>query len=146
MLQPLNNLFGSSTSARGLARPGQSHARESYLYAATMSMVRNGQLHNQTFLAKLTKLVLQQLQVPKLFDVKNRVALVTGGGSGLGEMMATTLVQNGAKVYIASRKESQLKEVSQKLQGTRTKIPAQHQSSGAGESRSEADYCMPSDH
>jgi len=40
-----------------------------------------------------------------------KVALVTGGGSGLGSMMAAALVQNGAKVYIASRKEKQLKEV-----------------------------------
>ena len=38
-------------------------------------------------------------------------AVVTGGGSGLGAMIATALVKNGAKVYIASRKESQLKEV-----------------------------------
>jgi short-subunit dehydrogenase involved in D-alanine esterification of teichoic acids len=37
--------------------------------------------------------------------------LITGGGSGIGEMMATGLVQNGAKVIIASRKEKQLKEV-----------------------------------
>jgi NAD(P)-dependent dehydrogenase (short-subunit alcohol dehydrogenase family) len=36
---------------------------------------------------------------------------VTGGGSGIGTMMAATLVQNGAKVYIASRKEKQLREV-----------------------------------
>ncbi|KAK4055315.1 hypothetical protein OIV83_000598 [Microbotryomycetes sp. JL201] len=57
------------------------------------------------------RLCKQQLQVPNLFDVKGRVALVTGGGSGLGEMMATSLVQNGAKVIIASRKEKQLKEV-----------------------------------
>jgi NADP-dependent 3-hydroxy acid dehydrogenase YdfG len=40
-----------------------------------------------------------------------KTALVTGGGSGLGSMMAAALVQNGAKVYIASRKEKQLKEV-----------------------------------
>jgi short-subunit dehydrogenase involved in D-alanine esterification of teichoic acids len=33
-------------------------------------------------------------------------------GSGLGTMMATALVQNGARVIIASRKEKQLKEVS----------------------------------
>lgn len=40
-----------------------------------------------------------------------KIALVTGGGSGIGEMIATALAQNGAKVYIASRKEEQLKEV-----------------------------------
>ena len=43
--------------------------------------------------------------------ITGKIALVTGGGSGIGEMIATTLVQNGAKVYITSRKEKQLKEV-----------------------------------
>ena len=38
-------------------------------------------------------------------------AVVTGGGSGIGTMIASAYVQNGAKVYIASRKEQQLKEV-----------------------------------
>jgi NADP-dependent 3-hydroxy acid dehydrogenase YdfG len=41
----------------------------------------------------------------------SQVAVVTGGGSGIGTMIATAYVQNGAKVYIASRKEKQLKEV-----------------------------------
>ena len=39
------------------------------------------------------------------------LALVTGGGSGVGAMFAAAYVQNGAKVYIASRKEKQLREV-----------------------------------
>lgn len=39
------------------------------------------------------------------------VALVTGGSSGIGKMIASGLVSNGAKVYIAARKERQLKEV-----------------------------------
>jgi NAD(P)-dependent dehydrogenase (short-subunit alcohol dehydrogenase family) len=55
------------------------------------------------------------LSVPSLFAVKDQVALVTGGGSGIGTMIATALVQNGAKVYISSRKEKQLKEVSEAL-------------------------------
>jgi predicted Rossmann-fold nucleotide-binding protein len=38
-------------------------------------------------------------------------ALVTGGGTGIGKAIASALVQNGAKVYIAARKEPQLKEV-----------------------------------
>ena len=40
----------------------------------------------------------------KLFSVENKVALVTGGSRGLGEMIARAYVANGAKVYITSRK------------------------------------------
>jgi hypothetical protein len=41
-----------------------------------------------------------------------RSVLITGGSSGIGKMIAHGFAQNGAKVYIASRKEEQLKEVS----------------------------------
>ncbi|GAA6010414.1 hypothetical protein JCM11491_006927, partial [Sporobolomyces phaffii] len=58
---------------------------------------------------------LPQLQIPNLFNVEGKICLVTGGGSGLGEMMATGLVQNGAKVIVASRKEAALKAVCDKL-------------------------------
>jgi NAD(P)-dependent dehydrogenase (short-subunit alcohol dehydrogenase family) len=53
--------------------------------------------------------------IPNLFNVKGKIAVVTGGGSGVGTMIATAYAQNGAKVYIASRKEEQLKEVSDRL-------------------------------
>jgi NAD(P)-dependent dehydrogenase (short-subunit alcohol dehydrogenase family) len=52
-----------------------------------------------------------------LFSLEGKTALVTGGSSGLGYMMAMGLLQNGVKVYIASRKkekcESAAKELSQ---------------------------------
>jgi NAD(P)-dependent dehydrogenase (short-subunit alcohol dehydrogenase family) len=45
------------------------------------------------------------LSVDALFSQKGKVVVVTGGGTGLGLMMATSFVQNGAKaVYICSRK------------------------------------------
>ncbi|KAI9033441.1 hypothetical protein DFJ74DRAFT_652446 [Hyaloraphidium curvatum] len=44
------------------------------------------------------------LSIQGLFGVRGKVALVTGGGTGIGRMIAAGLAQNGAKVYIASRK------------------------------------------
>jgi len=55
------------------------------------------------------------LSISSLFNVKGKIALVSGGGSGIGEMIATGLVANGSKVYVVSRKEKQLKEVSERL-------------------------------
>ena len=39
-----------------------------------------------------------------LFGVSGKIALVTGGATGIGRMIATGLVQAGARVMIASRK------------------------------------------
>lgn len=54
---------------------------------------------------------MSQLSVSSLFDFRNHVVLITGGATGIGEMAASGFVQNGAKVFIASRKEKELKNV-----------------------------------
>jgi NAD(P)-dependent dehydrogenase (short-subunit alcohol dehydrogenase family) len=48
--------------------------------------------------------------VKKLFDLTNRVALVTGGSRGLGLQMAEALGEMGAKVAITARKKDELDE------------------------------------
>jgi len=55
------------------------------------------------------------LCISSLFNFKNHVVLVTGGASGLGEMAATSFIQNGARVIIASRKEGELKKAMDRL-------------------------------
>ncbi|RLN47138.1 hypothetical protein BBJ29_007515 [Phytophthora kernoviae] len=54
-------------------------------------------------------------RVVKLFDVKDKVVVITGGGRGIGKMMADGFVQNGAKVYIASRSLSACEDTAKEL-------------------------------
>lgn len=53
----------------------------------------------------------KDLTMDQVFNVKDKVALVTGGGSGIGLMITQTLAVNGAKVYIVGRTEEKLETV-----------------------------------
>ena len=53
----------------------------------------------------MTKVVDENFQIEDLFSLSGKTALITGGSSGLGLVMAKGLLQNGAKVVIASRRQ-----------------------------------------
>ncbi|MDP6978578.1 MAG: SDR family oxidoreductase [Myxococcota bacterium] len=61
-----------------------------------------------------------------LFDIEGKTALVTGGTRGIGLMIARGYVENGARVYVASRSEEACAETERELSkvGTCTAIAA----------------------
>ena len=57
----------------------------------------------------------ENLKIEDLFSIRGKVALVTGGSRGIGEMIAAGFLQNGAKVYISSRKAPACEETAKRL-------------------------------
>ncbi|KAE8138795.1 hypothetical protein BDV38DRAFT_270329 [Aspergillus pseudotamarii] len=55
----------------------------------------------------------ENFKLENLFNVKGKVALITGGGSGIGLMATQALAVNGAKVYITGRTGEKLDRVAE---------------------------------
>lgn len=55
------------------------------------------------------------MDLANLFGVKGKTAIVTGGSRGIGYMIASGLVANGAKVYITARKAAACDEAADRL-------------------------------
>ena len=53
--------------------------------------------------------------VHELFEMEGRVAIITGGGSGLGYDMAAALAEYGCRIVITSRQEEKAAEAAKKL-------------------------------
>ena len=85
------------------------------------------------------------LRAASLFSLTNRVALVTGGGRGVGEMIARSFVENGATVYIASRSEATCKRTATALSalgpGVCHSLPSADLSTDAGCKAMVAELC-----
>jgi 3-oxoacyl-[acyl-carrier protein] reductase len=58
------------------------------------------------------------------FSLEGRVAIVTGGGRGLGRQMALALANHGASVVVAARTQGQIDEVASQIKDGRGKALA----------------------
>lgn len=57
-----------------------------------------------------------------MFDLKGRVAVISGASSGLGKQMARAFAKQGADLAILARRVEKLEELKQELVGTGVKI------------------------
>lgn len=55
------------------------------------------------------------MKVKDMFDLTGKVAIITGGGRGIGEFMAEGLAEAGATIVLASRKVETCEETGKKL-------------------------------
>ena len=55
------------------------------------------------------------MKIDNLFNIQDKVAIVTGGSRGIGEMIAAGFLANGVKVYISARKAPALADKAKEL-------------------------------
>ena len=56
------------------------------------------------------------MKVTDLFDLTGKTAIITGGGRGLGEQIATGFAEAGANVVLCSRKKEACDEVASRIE------------------------------
>ena len=78
-------------------------------YRHNATLVSDILVHN--YLTEVAYRTMTSLQAHKLMNLTGRIALVTGGGTGIGLMIAQGLAANGAKVYITGRRLAVLQSV-----------------------------------
>ena len=56
------------------------------------------------------------MNIKELFDLSGRVAIITGGGTGLGRQMAEGFAEMGASLVLSARKQERCQEAADALE------------------------------
>lgn len=64
------------------------------------------------------------MSVLDLFDLSNKVSIITGGGDGLGRTMATALAEAGSNIVVCSRKLEKCEATAHDLEKVGVKVLA----------------------
>ena len=75
-----------------------------------------------------------------MVELKDKIAVITGAGSGIGEAIAKALSNNGVSVALAGRNEDKLQAVAQQLNVDTKVIPIVVKSAGRSLSSKITDY------
>ncbi len=67
---------------------------------------------------------MSQSNLDNIFDLKGKVAMVTGAGRGMGAHIAQTLAHYGADLIICSRTDAELEDIAKKIRGENRKVMA----------------------
>ncbi|KAL1745101.1 hypothetical protein HDZ31DRAFT_37139 [Schizophyllum fasciatum] len=72
---------------------------------------------------KMLGITMASMTAKALYDLSGRIAVVTGGGTGIGNMIARGLASNGAKVYITGRRFEVLQKAAGAFSGAGSLVP-----------------------
>jgi len=61
---------------------------------------------------------MNELTTPELFDMENHVAVITGGGRGIGEGIAKSFSEHGASVVVAARRTEEIERVADEIRSS----------------------------
>ena len=62
------------------------------------------------------------MKIPSMFDLTEKVALISGASRGIGAAIAQTLAEFGAEVILTSRRIENLKEVESQIKESGKKV------------------------